>query len=139
MDDDQKKFILLLAIDAEYFQRAFANPCTMSNQRRSWSGVRFTAQLAIRFVIANYRTVRDGVALKGSHRMGDGRIFSENLRASLFNDDLANEPNFCQIFRSFSLDSTFNLKAVTRNHGILDRLPLCTLLCCVLRRGEADP
>jgi hypothetical protein len=35
--------------------------------------------------------------LKGSHRMGDGRIFSKNLRASLFNDDLSNESNFGQI------------------------------------------
>ncbi len=25
-------------------------------------------------------------------RMGDGQIFSKNLRASLFNDDLSNEP-----------------------------------------------
>ncbi len=40
-------------------------------------------------------TLRDSaVTLKGSYRMGDGRIFSKNLRASLFNDDLPNEPNF---------------------------------------------
>ncbi len=42
--------------------------------------------------------VRDGaVAIKGSHTMGDGRIISKNLRASLFNDDLSNEPNFLRI------------------------------------------
>ncbi len=29
--------------------------------------------------------------------MGDGRIFLKNLRASLFNDNLSNEPNFGQI------------------------------------------
>ncbi len=29
--------------------------------------------------------------------MGDGRIFSKNLRAFLFNDDLSNEPNFGRI------------------------------------------
>jgi hypothetical protein len=29
MDDDQKKFISQLAIDTQYFQPAFANPCTM--------------------------------------------------------------------------------------------------------------
>jgi hypothetical protein len=29
--------------------------------------------------------------------MGDGQILSENLRASLFNDDLSNEPTFSQI------------------------------------------
>ncbi len=40
-------------------------------------------------------TVRDGtVTLKGSHRMGARRIFSKNLRSSLFTDDLSNEPNF---------------------------------------------
>ncbi len=31
---------------------------------------------------------------KDFHRMGGGRIFSENLRASLFNEDLLNEPQF---------------------------------------------
>ncbi len=42
-------------------------------------------------------TVRDGtVALRGSQRMGGRRRtdFSNNLRASLFNDDVSNEPNF---------------------------------------------
>ena len=40
------------------------------------------AKLAIRCLIANF--CRDGtVTLKGSHRMGDGRIFSKNLHASL--------------------------------------------------------
>ena len=29
IDDNQKKFIPQLAIDIEYFQRVFANPCTM--------------------------------------------------------------------------------------------------------------
>ncbi len=54
------------------------------------------AQLAIRCLIAI--TVRDStVLLKGSHRMGDGWIFSKNLRASLFNDDPSNEPNFGRI------------------------------------------
>ncbi len=44
--------------------------------------------------------VRDGaVTLKGFHRMGDGRICSKNLRASLFNDDLSNEPYFGLIHR----------------------------------------
>ncbi len=42
--------------------------------------------------------VRDGaVTLKGSHSIGDGRILSKNLRASLFNDDLSNEPCFDRI------------------------------------------
>jgi hypothetical protein len=34
------------------------------------------------------------VNLKGSHRMGDGRIFTKDSYASLFHDDLSNEPNF---------------------------------------------
>jgi hypothetical protein len=29
MDDNQNKFIPQLAIDTEFFHRAFANPCTM--------------------------------------------------------------------------------------------------------------
>ncbi len=29
--------------------------------------------------------------------MGSGRIFPENLRVSLFNDDLSNEPTFGRI------------------------------------------
>ncbi len=29
MDDDQKKFILQLAIDSEFFNYAFVNPCTI--------------------------------------------------------------------------------------------------------------
>jgi hypothetical protein len=37
---------------------------------------------------------RDG---SGYHNMGDGRIFLKNLRASLFNDDLSNEPNVGRI------------------------------------------
>ncbi len=44
--------------------------------------------------------LRNAVALQGFHRMGDGRIFSKNLRASLFNDDLSNEPNFGRIHLS---------------------------------------
>jgi hypothetical protein len=34
---------------------------------------------------------------EGSQRMGDGRIFQKIFRASLFNDDLSNEPNFGRI------------------------------------------
>jgi hypothetical protein len=82
--DNHKKFISQLAIDTKFFfYQAFANPYSLLNQRRSQSAVRLTAQSAIRCLIAI--TVRDGaVTLKGSHRMGDGRIFSKNLRAFLF-------------------------------------------------------
>ncbi len=46
--------------------------------------------------------VQDGtVALKGSHRIGDGRIFSKNLRASLFYDESL------ILAGSISLDSTW--------------------------------
>ncbi len=38
-------------------------------------------------------TVRDGaIALKGSHSMGDGRIFLKSLCDASFNKDLSNEP-----------------------------------------------
>jgi hypothetical protein len=33
-------------------------------------------------------------ALKGSHSMGDGRIFLKSRRDAFFNKDLSNEPNF---------------------------------------------
>ncbi len=47
---------------------------------------------------ANYGTVRDGtVTLKGSQRIGDGRIFLNTFHACLFNDNPMNEPNFDRI------------------------------------------
>jgi hypothetical protein len=36
-------------------------------------------------------------ALKGSHSMGDGRIFLKTDRNASFNKDLSNEPNFGRI------------------------------------------
>ena len=90
MDDDQNKFILQLAIDTKFFHRAFFNPCTMLNQRRRRSDVRFTALLAVECLMANYWRGY----LKGSHRMGDGWIFLKNVRDNSFNKDLSNEPNF---------------------------------------------
>ncbi len=36
-------------------------------------------------------------ALKGSHSMGDGRIFLKAGRDASFNKDLSNEPNFDRI------------------------------------------
>jgi hypothetical protein len=36
-------------------------------------------------------------ALKGSHSMGDGRIFLKTSRDTSFNKDLSNEPNFDRI------------------------------------------
>jgi hypothetical protein len=35
--------------------------------------------------------------LKGSRRMGGGRIFRKTFRTYLFNEDLSNEPNFGKI------------------------------------------
>jgi hypothetical protein len=52
--------------------------------------VRLSGQLAIGFLIANYCT-RWRCNFK---RDGGQQDFFENLRASLFNDDLSNEPNF---------------------------------------------
>jgi hypothetical protein len=40
--------------------------------------------------------------------MGDGRIFSKNLRASLINDDLSNESNFGRIHLAAGQYGTFN-------------------------------
>jgi hypothetical protein len=41
MDGNQEKFIPQLAIDTEFFQSAFVNPCTpcKTNQKRSQKGV----------------------------------------------------------------------------------------------------
>ncbi len=47
--------------------------------------------------IVNLKTRKRSNTLKGSQRMGDGRIFLKNRLASLFNDDLSNEPNFGRI------------------------------------------
>ncbi len=49
--------------------------------------------LAIRCLIANYCT-RGRCNFKGLSRDGGWADFSKNLRASLFNDDLLNDPNF---------------------------------------------
>ncbi len=46
--------------------------------------------------------------LKGSHSIGDGRIFLKNRRNASFNKDLSNEPRMSLISTgSISLDSTF--------------------------------
>jgi hypothetical protein len=82
IDDNQKMFLRHLAIDNDIFHSVFVNPCMMQNQRRSQSGVCLTAHLLIECIMGNY-TVRDGaIALKGSHSMGDGRIFLNSLRYS---------------------------------------------------------
>ncbi len=70
-------------------------------------------------------TVRDGtVTLEGSQRIEDGQIFPKNLRASLFNDDLSNEPNFGQIHLAGQhLSSTkMFMKAVLYNFVYLKTL-----------------
>jgi hypothetical protein len=83
MDDDQKKFIPKLAIDTEFFFIAH-----LPNL------VRFKIQGAVGALYALPRNWQLGVTLKGSRRMGDGRICSKNLRAYIFNDDQSNESNF---------------------------------------------
>jgi hypothetical protein len=95
-----KKLTPQLAIDSEFFHLAFSNPCTMLNKRRSRSGVRFTTQLAIRYLISNY-CIR-WLNFKGLSQDGRWADFYKSLCASIFNDDLSNEPDF----GSISLDST---------------------------------
>jgi hypothetical protein len=68
----------------------------------------------IRILIAN--SCREGAeSFKDCHRMGDGLIFSENLRASLFNDDLSNAPTFSQIKSRW----TVPLRLVTENKSYI--------------------
>jgi hypothetical protein len=71
---------LQLAIDSEFFHCSFANPYTMYNKRRSRSGVRLTAQLAIRCLIANWRWHCNFKGLSQDRGWAD---FSRNLQASL--------------------------------------------------------
>ncbi len=44
------------------------------------------------------RNRRRSHTLKGSHSMGDGRIFQKTGRDASFNKDLSNEPNFHRIY-----------------------------------------
>ena len=74
IDDNKKKFILHLAIDTEFFHSAFVNSCTLLNQRHSWSGVRLTAQLTIRWLIAN-KCVRWRRSFKGLSQDGGQAVF----------------------------------------------------------------
>ena len=97
IDDNQKRFVPHLAIETELFHSAFVNPCMMKNQRRSQSGVHPITHLAIECIMGNYCTRWRPLALKGSHEMGDGWNFLKSRRASLFNDDLSNEPNLGRI------------------------------------------
>jgi hypothetical protein len=43
------------------------------------------------------KSKRRSLALKGSHSMGDGRIFLKTGRDASFHKDLSNEPNFDRI------------------------------------------
>jgi hypothetical protein len=88
MDDNKKKFIPQLAIDTEFFH--FSRVCqSLYDVKPKAQSERCAPYCAI---------VGDGaLTLKGSHGMGDGLIFSKNLRASLLYDDLSNEPNFGRI------------------------------------------
>jgi hypothetical protein len=44
--------------------------------------------------IVNLKTKMHSKTLKGSQRMGGGRIFQKNLGDTTFNKDLSNESNF---------------------------------------------
>jgi hypothetical protein len=73
-----------LAIDTEVFHRDFANPCTVRCKTKG--AVRAVCALLCNCQSGAPIKVRDGVInLKGPHTIGDGLIFSKNLRASLIN------------------------------------------------------
>ncbi len=48
-------------------------------------------------IICNLKTSRCSNTLKGSQRMGGGRIFLKAFHNTLFNDNLLNDPNFSRI------------------------------------------
>ncbi len=93
IDDNQKRFILPLAIEYDFFQSAFINPCMMKNQGRSQSAVRLTAHLAIECIMGNYCT-RWRPCFKGLSLVGGRADFSKNPRDVSFNKVLWNEPTF---------------------------------------------
>ncbi len=88
------------------------------NQRRSRGGMRLTTQLAIRCLIANYCT-RWCCNFKGLSQDGGRAEFSKNLRASLFNDDLWNEPYLGRIHLAgqYLLWSLLRLMIYRKNHA----------------------
>ncbi len=47
--------------------------------------------------IVNWKTRKRSNTLKGSQRMGGGRIFLKTYCSSLINEDLSNDPNFGRI------------------------------------------
>jgi hypothetical protein len=95
MDDDQKKFIPQLELIPNIFSPHLPILVRFKTKGAVGTVCALLAQLAIRCRIANFCT-RWRRSFKGlsPHGMDDGRIFSKNLRAFLFNDDLSNESNF---------------------------------------------
>jgi hypothetical protein len=92
IDDNQKMFILHLAIENDFFLSAFVNPCMMKNQRRSQSSVRLTAHLPIEGIMGNYCT-RWRSCVKGLSLDGGRADFLKSSRDASFNEDLLNEPS----------------------------------------------
>ncbi len=95
IDDNRKRFILHLAIDIDFFHSAFVNPCIMYCKTKG--AVRAVCALRRICLFSAYWLITvwdDAIALKGSHPIGDGRIFLKSLRDTSFNKDLLNEPNF---------------------------------------------
>jgi hypothetical protein len=57
----------------------------------------YSPQLYNCCTIVNLKTRRRSKTLKGSQRMRGGQIFLKTFGASLFNEELSNEPNFGRI------------------------------------------
>jgi hypothetical protein len=93
-ENNPKKFITALATASKFVLSAVVNNC----KKRPLTEL--CAPLGIRIPIAN-SCMRCAVALKGSHRVRDERIFSKNLRAlSLMTTSRINQLSA----RSISLD-----------------------------------
>ncbi len=88
--------------------------------------MRLTAHLAIKCLIANYCIRWRGI-FKGLSHDGGQADFSKNRRASSFNKDLSNEPNFgrihlagqvplkvpkCEIFHLFDFHDFYGIKSL---------------------------
>ncbi len=67
-------------------------------------GTKTIAHLSIGCLIRNLKTRRrSNTLILSSQRIGGG-IFLKTFRASLFNDDLSNKPNFGRIYLFFVVD-----------------------------------
>jgi hypothetical protein len=111
-------FIAPLEQDSKYVHSGIANNCMLKRPQ-----IQLCAPLAIRFRIAN-RCTRWRRNFKGLSQNGGQADCSKNLRASLSNDDLSNEPKFGRIH----LAGQYLESNIPRLHSLLGIIALLLLV-----------